>query len=95
MDPALSRQKASIFCIAVAGWSLAASPPQVMGSMAEMSCPRCHLKVIQFCSVHLTLATVQVGLYFLFAREESQHYFFYFVAESHTKLGYFGALTKT
>jgi len=47
------------------------------------------------CSVHLTLVTVQVGLYFLFASEESQHYSSYFVVESHMKLGCFGPLTNT
>lgn len=94
MDPAMSRQKASIFWIAVAGWGLAVLPPQVISSIAEMSWPHCHLKVIQVCLVHLTLVTVQVGLCFLFASEGSQCYSFYFVVESHTKLGYFGALTE-
>lgn len=88
-------QKAPIFYIAVARWSLTASPPQVIGSVAEMSCPHCRLKVIQFGLVHLTLVTVQVGLHFLFAGKEGWHYSFYFVVEDHTKLGYFGALTKT
>jgi len=48
MHPATSREKASIFFIAMAGWILAASLSHVIGSVAEMSCPHCHLKVIQF-----------------------------------------------
>lgn len=72
----------------------------ILGHIHSQGHPHWHLKVIRFCSVHLTIGAVQVGLYIFFSLVVSifpggQHYSFYFVVVSLTNLHCFGALGKT